>query len=104
MVRHHDVFNCDDGCGRQLPGRAFCQFLQVEFLEWMTGSAFGTKAVATIHGLPYAVLLWGMLYFMVAFSHQVFMSTPIITLATTGSVCGTVALFTLWLVTAARDF
>ncbi|KAG2361740.1 hypothetical protein BDR07DRAFT_1408763 [Suillus spraguei] len=76
----------------------------VQFLKKMTGSAFGTKAVATVHGLPYAMLLWGMLYFVLAFSYQVFTSTPIITLATTGSACGIVALFTLWLVCAARDF
>ncbi|KAG1752371.1 uncharacterized protein EDB91DRAFT_512302 [Suillus paluster] len=74
----------------------------VKFLERMTGSAFGTKAVATIHGLPYAMLL--MMYFMLGFSYQVFTSTPIITLATTGSACAIMALFTLWLVSAARDF
>jgi hypothetical protein len=32
---------------------------QVDFLMKMTGSAFGTKALATVHGLPYAMLLWG---------------------------------------------
>ncbi|KAG2128967.1 hypothetical protein DEU56DRAFT_915289 [Suillus clintonianus] len=76
----------------------------VDFLMQMTGSAFGTKALATVHGLPYAMLLWGMVYFMLALSYQVFTSTPIVTLATTGSACGIVALFTLWLVSAARDF
>lgn len=76
----------------------------VQFLTKMTGSAFGTKAVATVHGLPYAMLLWGMLYFMLAFSYQVFTSTPTLTLATTGSTCALVVLFTLWLVYAARDF
>lgn len=76
----------------------------VQFLTKMTGSAFGTKAVATVHSLPYAMLLWGMLYFMLGFSYQVFTSTPTLTLATTGSACGLVVLFTLWLVYAARDF
>ncbi|KAG1873588.1 hypothetical protein DFJ58DRAFT_759103 [Suillus subalutaceus] len=76
----------------------------VQFLKKMTGSAFGTKAVATVHSLPYAMLLWGMLYFMLAFSYQVFTSTPTLTLATSGSACGLVALFTLWLIYAARDF
>ncbi|KAG2138064.1 uncharacterized protein EDB93DRAFT_1253449 [Suillus bovinus] len=76
----------------------------VDILIKMTGSAFGTKAVATVHGLPYAMLLWGMLYFMLAFSYQVFTSTPTLTLAITGSACGIVALFTLWLIYAARDF
>ncbi|KAG2068090.1 hypothetical protein BDR04DRAFT_1120022 [Suillus decipiens] len=72
---------------------AYCysKRLQVQFLKKMTGSAFGTKAVATRHGLPYAVV-------------EVFTFTLIITLATTGSTCGIVALFTLWLVYAARDF
>jgi len=35
------------------------KLLQVQFLKKMTGSAFGTKAVAIVHGLPYAMLLWG---------------------------------------------
>jgi hypothetical protein len=76
----------------------------VQFLKKMTGSAFGTKAVAIVHGLPYAMLLWGMLYFMLAFSYQVFTSAPTLTLATSGAACGLVALFTLWLIYAARDF
>ncbi|KAG1729009.1 hypothetical protein EDB19DRAFT_1939282 [Suillus lakei] len=76
----------------------------VIFLMRVTGSVYGTKALATVHGLPYAMLLWGMVYFMIAFSYQVFTSTPIVTLATTGSACGIVVLFTLWLVSAARDF
>ncbi|KAG1892007.1 hypothetical protein F4604DRAFT_1565022 [Suillus subluteus] len=76
----------------------------VIFLTRVTGSIFGTKSLATVHGLPYAMLLWGMVYFIIAFSYQVFTSTPIITLATTGSACGIVALFTLWLVSAAREF
>ncbi|KAG1734998.1 hypothetical protein EDB19DRAFT_1638662 [Suillus lakei] len=75
----------------------------VIFLTRVTGSVFGTEALATVHGLPYAMLLWGMVYFMIAFSYQVFTSAPMITLATTGSACGIVALFTLWLVGAARN-
>ncbi|KAJ8594026.1 hypothetical protein M405DRAFT_544511 [Rhizopogon salebrosus TDB-379] len=69
-----------------------------------TGSAFGTKALATVHGLPYAMMLWGMVYFMLAFSYQVFTSTSTITLATTGSAFGLVVVFALWLTYAARDF
>ncbi|KAJ8591773.1 hypothetical protein M405DRAFT_931917 [Rhizopogon salebrosus TDB-379] len=76
----------------------------VEFLTKLTGSAFGTKALATVHGLPYAMLLWGMVYFMLGFSYQVFTSTSTIALATTGSACGLVVVFTLWLIHAAREF
>ncbi|KAJ8594025.1 hypothetical protein M405DRAFT_785153 [Rhizopogon salebrosus TDB-379] len=76
----------------------------VEFLTKTTGSAFGTKALATVHGLPYAMLLWGMVYFMLGFSYQVFTSASTITLATTGSAFGLVVVFALWLIHAARDF
>ncbi|OAX43356.1 hypothetical protein K503DRAFT_708684 [Rhizopogon vinicolor AM-OR11-026] len=76
----------------------------VNFLMKMTGSAFGTKALATVHSLPYAMLLWGMVYFMFAFAYQVFSSTLTITLATTGCAFGLVVVFTLWLIYAARDF
>ncbi|KAG2138067.1 uncharacterized protein EDB93DRAFT_1253450 [Suillus bovinus] len=87
----------------QLHGQEFAD-TAVTFLMRVTGSVFGTKSLAIVHGLPYAMLLWGMVYFVIAFSYQVFTSTPIITLATTGSACGVVAVFTLWLVSAARDF
>jgi hypothetical protein len=76
----------------------------VVFLTRVTGSIFGTKSLAMVHGLPYAMLLWGMVYFIIAFSYQVFMSTATITLVTTGTACGIMALFTLWLVSAAREF
>ncbi|KAG1795827.1 uncharacterized protein BJ212DRAFT_1388735 [Suillus subaureus] len=45
-----------------------------------------------------------MVYFIIAFSYQVFTPTPTTTLAITGSACGVVALVTLWLVSTARDF
>jgi hypothetical protein len=32
---------------------------QTEFLSNMAGSFFGVKALATVHSLPYAMLLWG---------------------------------------------
>ncbi|OAX43355.1 hypothetical protein K503DRAFT_853348 [Rhizopogon vinicolor AM-OR11-026] len=76
----------------------------VDFLMKVTGSAFGTKALATVHSLPYAMLLWGMVYFVFAVAYQVFSSTSSITLATTGSAFGLVVVFTLWLIRAARDF
>lgn len=76
----------------------------IQFLTKMTGIAFGTKAVATVLSLPYAMLLWGMLYFMLAFSYQVFTSTPTLTLATTGSACSLVVLSMLWLVYVVKDF
>ncbi|KAG1891990.1 hypothetical protein F4604DRAFT_2746 [Suillus subluteus] len=73
-----------------------------QFLTKVARSAFGTRSVATVHGLPYVMLLWGMMYFILAFSYQVLMSTPTWTLAFTGSACG--LLFVLWLASVMRDF
>lgn len=37
---------------------------QVVFLMRVTGSVFGTKSLATVHGLPYAMLLWGWVFLL----------------------------------------
>ncbi|KAG1734997.1 hypothetical protein EDB19DRAFT_1122884 [Suillus lakei] len=87
-----------------LYGKQISTVTAAEVLVHKTESTFGVQGLATVHALPYAMLLWGMVYFMLAFSYQVFMSTSIIALATTGSTCGIVALFMLLLLTAARDF
>ncbi|KAG1806416.1 uncharacterized protein HD556DRAFT_1225134 [Suillus plorans] len=42
----------------QLHGQEFAD-TAVIFLTRVTGSVFGTKSLAMVHGLPYAMLLWG---------------------------------------------
>jgi len=45
-----------------------------------------------------------MVYFMLAFSYQVFTTTSTVVLATTASACGIVVVLTLWVIYAARVF
>lgn len=75
----------------------------VVFLTRMTNSIFGDRALAILHSLPYALLMWGMVYFVVAFSFLVFKSTSIILLGITGCGVLIVILLTLWPIWAARN-
>lgn len=38
---------------------ALITLVQVVFLTRMTNSIFGEKALAILHGLPFALLMWG---------------------------------------------
>ncbi|KAG1737992.1 hypothetical protein EDB19DRAFT_1877527 [Suillus lakei] len=75
----------------------------VVFLTRMTNSIFGDRALAILHSLPYALLMWGMVYFVVAFSFLVFKSTSVILLGVVGCGLLIVILLTLWPIWAARN-
>ena len=91
----------------------------------MAGTFFGMRAIATIHSLPYAMLMWGwveryslttglaglmiiwlltrMIFFAISFLYNVFKSTTMAMLASivSGSVVVTVSM--LWFIWAARE-
>ncbi|KAG1750566.1 uncharacterized protein EDB91DRAFT_697109 [Suillus paluster] len=76
----------------------------VEFLTKMTNSMLGDRTLAILHSLPYALLMWGMVYFVVAFSSLVFKSTSVILLGVVGGGLSIVILLALWPIWAARDY
>ncbi|KAG1750422.1 uncharacterized protein EDB91DRAFT_1046022, partial [Suillus paluster] len=75
----------------------------VNFLYSMTGTVFGDKALATVNSLPYAMLMWGMIYFSTALLYNVFKSTTTSMLASVVSGCVVVTMFILWFIWAARE-
>ncbi|KAG2125742.1 hypothetical protein DEU56DRAFT_563875 [Suillus clintonianus] len=74
-----------------------------EFLLSMTSTFFGDKALATVNSLPYAMLMWGMIYFSIALLYNVFKSTTVAMLASVVSGCVVVTMFILWFIWAARE-
>ncbi|OAX33376.1 hypothetical protein K503DRAFT_700494, partial [Rhizopogon vinicolor AM-OR11-026] len=82
------------------------------YLTKITNSVLGDKALATLHSLPYALLMWGsgitrsgcIIYFLVAFSFLVFRSTSVVLLGMAGCGFVTVFLLVLWPIWAARDY
>ncbi|KAG1798368.1 hypothetical protein EV424DRAFT_470327 [Suillus variegatus] len=74
-----------------------------DFLYNMTATFFGDKGLATINSLPYAMLMWGMIYFSFALLYNVFKSTTTAMLASVVSVCVVVTMFILWFIWAARE-
>ncbi|KAG1718507.1 uncharacterized protein EDB91DRAFT_1185149 [Suillus paluster] len=75
-----------------------------DFMSNMTGTFFGVRALATVHSLPYAMLMWGMIYFAIAILYNVFKSTMVAMLASVVSGCVVVIMFILWFLWAAREF
>ncbi|KAG1782859.1 hypothetical protein EV702DRAFT_230679 [Suillus placidus] len=100
--RARDVFNCDFSRG---------QFRITTPVVWAGicrhsgpiphegGTVYVRRQICGKCAWSYVMLLWGMLYFMLAFF---IMSTPTWTLAFTGNASG--LLFILWLASATRDF
>jgi hypothetical protein len=74
-----------------------------EFLSNLTGTFFGVKALATVHSLPYAMLMWGMIYFTIGLLYNVFKSTTTAMLASIISGCVVVTMFISWFIWAARE-
>ncbi|KAJ8598069.1 hypothetical protein M405DRAFT_802979 [Rhizopogon salebrosus TDB-379] len=67
-----------------------------EFLSNISGSLFGMKGLATVHSLPYAMLMWGMVCFAIALLYNVFKSHTIAMLASVVSGCTAVVMFISW--------
>lgn len=74
-----------------------------EFLFSMTSTFFGDKALATVNSLPYAMLMWGMIYFSIAMLYNVFKFTTTAMLASVVSGCVVVTMFISWFIWAARE-
>lgn len=75
-----------------------------DFLFHVTRSFFGVRALATVHSLPYAMLMWGMIYFAIAILYNVFKSTTVAMLASVVSGCVVITMFIFWFIWAAREF
>ncbi|KAJ8589296.1 hypothetical protein M405DRAFT_933568 [Rhizopogon salebrosus TDB-379] len=63
------------------------------FLGEMSHPVSGTEVLAVIFGLPYALLMWSMVFFVVAFACMVFRSAGPITNGTFGAAGGLVCVF-----------
>jgi hypothetical protein len=74
-----------------------------DFLYSMTNTVFGDKGLATINSLPYAMLMWGMVYFSIALLYNAFKSTTTVMLVSVVSGCAMVNMFILWFIWAARE-
>ncbi|KAH7914526.1 hypothetical protein BJ138DRAFT_1079243 [Hygrophoropsis aurantiaca] len=73
------------------------------FMTKMTHSMFGTETLAILYSLPYALLMWGMVFFVLAFAFLVFDQTTLSTRGTVGSAGATVGLFVFCTIWAAWD-
>ncbi|KAG2048582.1 hypothetical protein BDR06DRAFT_920295 [Suillus hirtellus] len=90
--------------GFESADKAASYCISTDFLSHMTGTFFGVRALATVHSLPYAMLMWGMIYFAIAILYNVFKSTKVAMLASIVGGCVVVTMFIFWFIWAAREF
>ncbi|KAG2078422.1 hypothetical protein BDR04DRAFT_1226420 [Suillus decipiens] len=74
-----------------------------EFLSNLTNTFFGVKALAIVHSLPYAMLMWGMIYFAIGLLYNVFKFTTPAMLASIVGGCIVVVMFISWFIWAAGE-
>jgi len=67
-----------------------------EFLSNISGTFFGMKGLATVHSLPYSMLMWGMVFFAIALLYDIFQSATTAMKASVVSGCTVVVIFILW--------
>ncbi|KAH7914555.1 hypothetical protein BJ138DRAFT_1143694 [Hygrophoropsis aurantiaca] len=75
----------------------------VMFLSRMTQSMLGTEALGIMYSFPYALLMWAMVWFIVALSFIIFQSTQIATLVVIGVDWAIIAIIVLWPLYASTD-
>ncbi|KAF9225083.1 hypothetical protein BS17DRAFT_879243 [Gyrodon lividus] len=76
----------------------------VKFMVRMTNSMLKRDSLAILHSLPFALLMWGMVFFSLALSYLIFQSRDLATLLAIGPGWVVVGVLTLWPVAAASDF
>ncbi|KJA18441.1 hypothetical protein HYPSUDRAFT_45303 [Hypholoma sublateritium FD-334 SS-4] len=77
--------------------------LTSEFLAHRSASIWGLETLALMYSLPYALLLWGMLSFLIAFSVMCFGSGDILTIFMMSVTCFTLFILFLWCISASYE-
>jgi len=75
----------------------------VYFMTRMTYSIFGTETLAVLYSTPFGLLMWGMIFFVLAFCFLVFQGSNHTTQASVGSAVALVGLLVFWTIWAAWD-
>lgn len=71
-------------------------------LTRMSHPVFGTEALAIIYSLPYALLMWSMVFFVIAFACMIFGSATPVTQGAFSATGGLVCVFVFWTVWTTR--
>ncbi|KAF8838705.1 hypothetical protein BDN67DRAFT_1012905 [Paxillus ammoniavirescens] len=62
----------------------------------MTNTMLKRDSLAIVHSLPFALLIWGMIFFSLALSYLIFQSKDLVTFLTIGPGWAVVGVLTLW--------
>lgn len=73
------------------------------FLQRMNDGKHGLEKLAIIYSLPYALLMWSMLFFIVAFSYEWCKPGDAVSRSIVGAVLLTVCGLVVWCISAASD-
>ncbi|KAF9236956.1 hypothetical protein BU15DRAFT_76446 [Melanogaster broomeanus] len=75
----------------------------VYFMTRITSSMFGTETLAVLYSTPFSFLMWGMIFFVIAFCLQVFQGSDPTTQASVGFAVAVVGSLVFWTVWSAWD-
>ncbi|KAF9236957.1 hypothetical protein BU15DRAFT_76447 [Melanogaster broomeanus] len=75
----------------------------VYFMTRMTSSMFGSETLAVLYSTPFSLLMWGMIFFVVAFCFLVFQGPSETTQAPVASAVAVVGVLVFWTVWSAWD-
>lgn len=75
-----------------------------DFMSSMSQSLLGIESLAFMLSLPFALLIWGMIFFAIALSILIFYTTDIVALAVVIPIWAVVVLLSTWPVLAANNF
>ncbi|KAF8649636.1 hypothetical protein AX16_005724 [Volvariella volvacea WC 439] len=75
----------------------------LNFLVPRNHPSLGLEPLATVYSLPYALLIWGLVFFVSAFLLVFFTGTTSIARGLLGSACAVVGLSTVWCVWMGRE-
>ncbi|KAG0708036.1 hypothetical protein DFH29DRAFT_994663 [Suillus ampliporus] len=73
------------------------------FMTSMSRSILGIESVALMHSLPFALLIWGMIFFAIGLSILIFYTTDIVALSVVTPIWALIVLLTTWPVLATNN-
>ncbi|KAG1880617.1 hypothetical protein C8R48DRAFT_169625 [Suillus tomentosus] len=82
----------------------YCPCPQASFMSGMSRSMLGLESLALMLSLPFALLIWAMVFFAAALSVLIFCTADVVVVSTASPVWFAMFCLAMWLILAANNF
>ncbi|KAG1816398.1 uncharacterized protein BJ212DRAFT_1577075 [Suillus subaureus] len=82
---------------------AYILYIQASFMGRMSSSVLGLESLALMLSLPYALLIWGMVFFAAALSIVIFHTSGVVTISIISPIWVAILILATWPVLASND-